>query len=83
MAPSNPLPTPEDYKSIAAQYTRAKALKEMEDREARKMALMARLPPSEEDKLKAELASRKMRIFKRAWMWSTAFFTWLLYVFNI
>ncbi len=72
-----------DYKSIAAQYARAKALKEKEDAAAAKKAALngqgKRAGAAKGQMTDAEgINKRKEGAFKNSWNWAVGFFVWLL-----
>jgi phosphatidylinositol glycan class O len=87
LAPTDPVAKVGDYKSIAAQYAKAKALKEKEDAAAVKKTLGAGKPialatggavanGSLTDVEK--LNKKKEKGFKHAWNWHLGFFVWML-----
>jgi phosphatidylinositol glycan class O len=82
-----------DYKSIAAQYAKAKALKEKEDALAAAAAIKKAagsggktgseqeqgVVRAKERRTDAErINKRKEGVFKKAWTWSLGFYVWLL-----
>lgn len=86
-ATTDPVAKAGDYKSIAAQYAKAKALKEKEDADAKKNAggvgrlngqlygkSNAKGPVTDADRMN----KRKEGIFKKAWNSKLGFFVWLL-----
>lgn len=82
-----PAPAIGDYKSIAAQYARAKAIKEKEDAAKRKddqlvENILADNGLSRENKVQLtaveKINQRKTSEFKSAWNWTAGFFLWLL-----
>jgi len=80
---SIPKAAPGDYNSIAAQYVRAKALKDEEDRariEGRKgKGKAGELSAGGKPKTILEkLNERKAKRFRVEWYWVVAFFVWLL-----
>lgn len=87
-APTSPLTDPVakagDYKSIAAQYAKAKAIKEKEDAEARKKpggvgVVNGQVRGKDRALTDAErINKRQEAVFKRAWNWNVGFFVWLL-----
>jgi phosphatidylinositol glycan class O len=87
-AASDPVAKAGDYKSIAAQYAKAKALKDKEDAEkARRDILSGKVPAgaggplmTAGDRVKAETGKRKVGEFKKAWSWGMGFWIWLLWV---
>ncbi|RFU32214.1 hypothetical protein B7463_g4109, partial [Scytalidium lignicola] len=78
-----PKPVPGDYKSIAAQYARAKALKDAED-----AAKAAKDENAERGKMNAgrespgieKLNKYKASKFNKQWGWMVGFFLWLLII---
>lgn len=87
---TEPQPAVGDYKSIAAQYARAKALKEKEDAAAKrardektveKILSANGIEVSQGDaqrKAIDRINERKTKDFKTAWNWTAAIFTWFL-----
>ncbi|KAL3425647.1 GPI ethanolamine phosphate transferase [Phlyctema vagabunda] len=78
-----PKPVAGDYKSIAAQYARAKAAKDAED--ARKVAGILQdnglgAPQKEKKSTLERLYERKAGAFQREWIWVIGFFSWLLFI---
>ena len=80
VAPSVPKPAPGNVNSIAAQYARAKALKDAGD--AAKVGGVMKdrgLDMHRRQKNPVErLNEKKIDNFKREWGWVVGFFTWLL-----
>ncbi|TAQ83832.1 hypothetical protein B7494_g7844 [Chlorociboria aeruginascens] len=78
--PANPKPAPGDYKSVAAQYVRAKAIKDAEDAAKEKGVLNGKgAKKTAADKLNERKAER----FRREWAWVAGFFVWLLFIHAI
>jgi phosphatidylinositol glycan class O len=80
---SVPKAAPGDYHSIAAQYARAKALKDEEDRArvegGKGKSRAEELSAGGEPKTVLEkLNERKAKRFWVEWYWVVAFFVWLL-----
>ena len=85
---TDPVAKPGDYKSIAAQYAKAKALKEKEDTAAAKEKAggagkvngqasggnNAKAPMTDSERIN----KRKEGVFKETWNSSLGFFVWLL-----
>jgi phosphatidylinositol glycan class O len=80
VAPSVPKPAPGDVNSIAAQYARAKALKDAEDAaKVRGVMKDSGLDIHKRHKNPVELLNeKKVENFKREWGWIVGFFVWLL-----
>jgi phosphatidylinositol glycan class O len=80
VAPSVPKPAPGSVNSIAAQYARAKALKDAEDAAKVEGMLKERgLDMHKKAKSPVErLNEKKAYNFRREWVWVVGFFTWLL-----
>lgn len=80
VTPSVPKPAPGDVNSIAAQYARAKALKDAEDSaKVRGMMKESGLDMHKRSKNPVEwLNEKKVGNFKREWGWIVGFFVWLL-----
>ncbi len=77
--PSIPKPAPGDYTSIAAQYARAKAQKDAEDkRKVEQLMQQNGLGKPKEKSAIEVLNERKAGRFKREWIWGLGFFVWLL-----
>src|ERR1700730_4287784 len=81
---TDPVAKAGDYKSIAAQYAKAKALKEKEDAVAKKEAVgvmngqssggnTAKGPMTDAERLN----KGKEGLFKKSWVSSMGFFVWL------
>lgn len=84
---TDPVAKAGDYRSIAAQYAKAKALKEREDAAAKEKAgavgkvnglaaggNKAKAPMTDS----VRINRRKERVFKKTWNSSLGFFVWLL-----
>jgi phosphatidylinositol glycan class O len=80
VAPSVPKPAPGNVNSIAAQYARAKALKDARDAsKVRGMMEDSGLDMHKRQKNPVErLNEKKVDNFKREWGWVVGFFAWLL-----
>lgn len=80
VVPSVPKPAPGNANSIAAQYARAKALKDAED-DAKVKAMLTEsgLDMFKKPKNAVErLNEKKADNFKKDWSWAVGFFLWLL-----
>ena len=80
VSPSIPKPVPGNINSIAAQYARAKALKDAEDEAKVKHILKERgldTPKKPWNPVEA-LNERKADYFKKEWGWVVGVFVWLL-----
>jgi phosphatidylinositol glycan class O len=75
-----PKPAPGNHDSIAAQYARAKAIRDAEDSNKVKKIMAERgLGPNGKPKTTMErLNETKASNFKREWGWVVGFFAWLL-----
>jgi phosphatidylinositol glycan class O len=80
VAPSVPKPVPGNVDSIAAQYARAKAVKDAEDAAKVKDILKQRgLDMRQKPKNSVELLNEKKGdFFRTEWGWVVGVFTWLL-----
>jgi hypothetical protein len=82
--PADPVAKAGNYKSIAAQYAKAKAIKEREGAEARKklggVGVVNGQARGKDRALTDEerVNKRQEAVFKRAWNWNVGFFVWLL-----
>lgn len=79
-ATETPKAAPGEYKAIAAQYARAKAIREEEER-ARLRAKMLERGEKQEKSAKSVLEKineRKAAAFRVEWYWVVGFFVWLL-----
>jgi GPI ethanolamine phosphate transferase 3 subunit O len=78
--PSVPKPAPGNYNSIAAQYARAKALKDAEDaKKVQGVMADSGLDMSKKPKNTVERWNeKKADSFRREWGWVLGFFVWLL-----
>lgn len=83
VSPSVPRPAPGNVNSIAAQYARAKALKDAEDAAKVRGILKERgLTMHKKPKNPVELLNeRKADDFKTEWRWVVGVFVWLLLVY--
>jgi hypothetical protein len=72
--PADPIAKAGDYKSIAAQYAKAKALKEKEDAASRTQGDANAKVAKEVEKLN----KGKEGLFKESWNWAIAFYIWLM-----
>lgn len=76
-----PLP---DYKTIAAQWAKAKEAKEAQDADAKKKG-----PPTEKDKVavledqRDKLNQKRQKAYERRWWWTVGFWSWLLVIHAI
>ena len=82
--PADPVAKAGDYKSVAAQYAKAKAIKEEQDAKASKKpggvgAVNGQVKGTDRELTGAERVNKRQEaVFKRAWNWNVGFFTWLL-----
>lgn len=76
---SIPRAAPGSYNSIAAQYARAKAAKDAEDRaKLEGEGEDAVLPPQKPKSVLQKINERKAAKFRTEWFWVLGFFVWLL-----
>ena len=76
---STPKAVPGNYNSIAAQYERAKAIKDADEKKRRDVREGQALDKNGKPKsVMQRLNERKEGRFKREWFWVVGFFVWLL-----
>lgn len=75
---SIPRAAPGDYNSIAAQYVRAKAAKDAEDKAKAESIEDVVLPPAKPKSVLQRINERKASKFRTEWFWVLGFFVWLL-----
>jgi len=78
---SVPKAAPGNYNSIAAQYARAKAVKDAEDKKKLEAATVQNMIGKGNAKRKStieRLNERKKERFGREWIWGVGFFIWIL-----
>ncbi|KAF4631671.1 hypothetical protein G7Y89_g6462 [Cudoniella acicularis] len=73
-----PASGPGSYNSIAAQYARAKAIKDAEDAAKASAEKFAKAP--KEKSTLERLSERKRDRFKREWIWVAGAFVWFLFI---
>jgi phosphatidylinositol glycan class O len=73
-----PKAVPGNYNSIAAQYARAKAIKDAEDAAKAKGDILELNRAGKPKSTMERLNDRKAGRFRREWNWVVGFFVWVL-----
>jgi len=76
--PTVPKPAPGDHTSIAAQYAKAKAARDEEERRKRVGGWLSGSVPGEQKSAAEKLNEWKEERFKREWWWMIGLFVFFL-----